>query len=361
MGLKYPRDLEAWRRWQASARPPLNRLKGAWSDRSTKRDAQMPVAQPGFSLYVHEETSSRGEMPSVVSIMEVFSPTAWAAQRSWASQLDAGVIGIAAPCGAREDFDVSMREIPLTPQSLSTTPELANVKVVIGPGHYMDIGAALYRWTRTTGRRFVVIQHGLITAFNPPLPRGAHLLAWSEADAAYWISGRNDITYDVVGSQLLWDAGQQTRAGEDLGAPLTYLGQLHGAELPQLRNFASALRFCRRTGAHYRPHPGEKDLGSRLLHKVMARSGVTFADTSIPLAELRGPIVSAFSTGVLEAAAKGLPAYVHFDNPPEWLSEFWGRYGMSRYETGAPTPAPPAPHMNPAQAVAAYVRKAIEA
>ena len=35
----------------------------------------------------------------------------------------------------------------------------------------------------------MVVQHGILTPFMAPLPVGAHLLAWSEADAAFWASG----------------------------------------------------------------------------------------------------------------------------------------------------------------------------
>jgi hypothetical protein len=62
-------------------------------------------------------------------------------------------------------------------------------------------------------------------------------------------------------------------------------------------------------------------------------------------------VVSVFSTGVLEAAARGMPAWVEFPKPPSWLQEFWERYGMSRY--GAePTPAPSRPAVEPASAIA---------
>lgn len=37
------------------------------------------------------------------------------------------------------------------------------------------------------------------------------------------------------------------------------------------------------------------------------------------------------SHGVLEAAARGLPAWVDYPDPPEWLEEFWARYGLQRW------------------------------
>ena len=58
-----------------------------------------------------------------------------------------------------------------------------------------------------------------------------------------------------------------------------------------------------------------------------------------------------FSTGVLEAAARGLPAWVDFPDPPAWLREFWDRYGMREYG-GEPSDPPPRPAVEPAAAIA---------
>ena len=71
----------------------------------------------------------------------------------------------------------------------------------------------------------------------------------------------------------------------------------------------------------------------------------------MPLADLAAPVVSVFSTGVLEAAARGLPAWVDFPDPPAWLREFWDRYDMRPYG-GDPTPAPARPDEEPAVAIA---------
>ena len=65
-------------------------------------------------------------------------------------------------------------------------------------------------------------------------------------------------------------------------------------------------------------------------------------------------MVSVFSTGILEAAARGVPAWAAYDRPPAWLAEFWERYAMSRYGSD-PTPAPAPPEREPAAAVAAAI------
>ena len=92
----------------------------------------------------------------------------------------------------------------------------------------------------------------------------------------------------------------------------------------------SVTDFWRRTGAIYRPHPREEDRLSRAQHALWRRMGMKF-DTSSSLSTLARPVVSAFSTGVLEAAARGVPAWVYHLDPPRWLEEVWDRYGMRRW------------------------------
>ena len=137
---------------------------------------------------------------------------------------------------------------------------------------------------------------------------------------------------------------------DPLGTP-TYLGQLHGAELPRRELAAAAEAFCRTTGATYRPHPSERDRASRRQHALWERAGIHVDHAGGPLAEVGTPVVSVFSTGVLEAAARGIPAWVDFPRPPIWLAEFWTRYRMSQWG-GAPTPSPVLAGDPPARLVA---------
>ena len=67
--------------------------------------------------------------------------------------------------------------------------------------------------------------------------------------------------------------------------------------------------------------------------------------------ETRSPVVSVFSTGVLEAAARGLAAWVHTPGAPDWLSALHARYSMSPWGA-SPTPPPPATGQEPARTVA---------
>jgi hypothetical protein len=189
----------------------------------------------------------------------------------------------------------------------------------------------------------------------PPLPEGAVLLAWTEQDADFWRSGRRDVTSHVVGSQLLWEAALGAAGDADVpldpAGPPTYLGQLHGAELPRRDLAAAAAAFCRTTGATYRPHPSERDRRSRRQHAAWEAEGILIDRSGTPLTRIGRPVVSVFSTGVLEAAARGLPAWVDYPAPPAWLAEFWERYGMGRWGQDA-TRAPTLPGTPPARLVA---------
>ena len=81
------------------------------------------------------------------------------------------------------------------------------------------------------------------------------------------------------------------------------------------------------------------------------RAGIAVDRSGTPLVDLVAPMVSVFSTGVLEAAAQGRDAWVDFPRPPAWLGEFWERYGMHRLGSD-PTPAPARFEDEPARRIA---------
>ena len=142
----------------------------------------------------------------------------------------------------------------------------------------------------------------------------------------------------MVGSQLLWAAGglvtgarapSSTTGGD--AAPLTYLGQGHAAEISRARLARAALTHLPRARRDLPPPP----LGAR--RRPRARSwrpthapGSPSTPAACRSSTSRRPIVSVFSTGVLEAAARGRDAWVDFPRPPAWLGEFWERYAMHR-------------------------------
>jgi hypothetical protein len=241
---------------------------------------------------------------------------------------------------------------PLSPAADAVPEQLASVSVVVAAGHYLPLGAVAHAWSRRLGARFVAVQHGLLTPHAPPLAPDSTLLAWTDADGDFWRSGRDDVQTQAVGSQLLWEAGREQRQVSDERP--TFLGQLHSAEMGRREMARFTGRFCRTEGARYRPHPGERDRLSRWQHARWRRQGIEIDDGSVPLRDLPTPVVSVFSTGILEAAARGVPAWAAYDRPPAWLEEFWDRYAMSRYGA-APTPAPSSPQREPAVAVAAAI------
>ncbi|WP_052206888.1 hypothetical protein [Sinomonas humi] len=230
---------------------------------------------------------------------------------------------------------------------------LGALRAVVTIGHFLPVGALVNRWARAAGAARLVVQHGLLTPHAPPLPPESHFLAFSDEDGEFAAAQRDDVVCSSIGSQLLWAARNEQSVPSRGGRPL-YLGQLHGAELPRGTKGRVTADFCRATGAIYRPHPAETDIASRLQHALWERLGIEFDRSGRPLRELERPVVSAFSTGVLEAAARGVPAWVVFPEAPRWLLEFWDRYSMRRWG-GPPTPPPVRPAREPAAAVADHV------
>lgn len=335
MGLRIPSDLEEWHRWQRRrhlARQVKHRLVGA-------RNADEPWAtvihgSPDADIVVLVDATHASMANAVLAPLRLLPPERVITVLGPGVRLDAS--------GARQVVRVNDIGTHLHP---ATT--------VLGCGEYTGIGAAAWRWARATGARTFVSQHGALTPHAPPLPSGSTLLAWTEADAQFWASGRSDVDEVRVGSQLLWAAGSgpDTAGAYADDRPVTYLGQGHAAEIPRARMLEAAFRFCRAHDATYRPHPSEKDKLSLVAHSGLRRAGVRFDTAGAPLATWNSPVVSVFSTGILEMAARGVDGWVEFPRPPAWLGEFWERYGMSRFG-GPPTPAPERAPVEPAREIA---------
>ena len=361
-GLRHPEDLQAWRRWQRRRRA-LPEAKARIMSRLRPQAAEGPGRTV---LHV------RGERPLLLAALEGTTPTKVAAVLTPLKRLDGEDLAVLAPedvTGMLPGEGWRSVELPAEPQALER-PELAEVRDVLGVGHYLRQGEIAQEWIAARNGRFWVVQHGLLVPMAPPLPPNARLLAFTEQDGAFWRSGRRDVEVHAVGSQLLWEAArlaeedraqarqdpaaQSDAAQENDDAPV-YLGQLHGAELNRLMLAWSSFRFCRRHGAEYRPHPGERDLLSRVIHRIWKACGIRFASTEIPLAQLERPVVSAFSTGLLEAAARGQRAWAYHTAPPQWLREFWGRYNLREWGM-QPSAAPEIPDTEPAQQIARILR-----
>lgn len=336
--LLFPRDLAAWARWEASHHR-LRRAKAALVE--TLRTAA------GRRRPSNEVISTYGGAPRVLVVVDAPTASQRAALLAPVEQLlsQGRDIAVLSPRevvellpGEAEGWDT----VALTARAVAE--RLQSVDTVLAVGHYLSLGAGAYRWAARRGARFCVVQHGLLTPFMAPLPPGAHLLAWSEEDAAFWASGRRDVTHEVVGGQLLWRAAQEPALSVSPDARPTFVGQLHGVELGRSYMTRVSHDFCVRTGALYRPHPSERDRLSRLTHAVWEREGIEIDRSATPLFQTGQPVVSVFSTGVLEAAARGIPAWVctaedleirrqmiHVIRSPSWLSAFHARYSMGKW------------------------------
>ena len=363
--LKYPLDLDAWQAWQRRqkklkwAKYKLNSLLASARSRTV---AEEPVR--GL-LY------TRGTKPQVLIVMDSFSPTNRNAILEPLKHLDTVDVALWVPEDASEYLDGQYASERYSRKDWSEQEIsgdelmrlLPDIRIVLSAAQFLGRGAAAYEYARAIGAEYWMVQHGLLVPQAPPLPVGCTLLAFSEADAEFWASGRRDVTTHAVGSQLLYLAAQKAAGAEvqkqnDL-EPI-FLGQMHGAELPRASFAYASHSFLKKFGGTYRPHPSEKDKLSVLTHKLWEKEGIRIDRSGTPLNEVPNPVVSIFSTGVLEAAIRGIPAWVYHPEPPAWLVEFWDRYGMNQWGQ-EPTPAPVQPKKEPAQRIAELMIETLEA
>ena len=363
--LKYPLDLDAWQAWQRRqkklkwAKYKLNTLLDSARSRTV---AEEPVR--GL-LY------TRGAKPQVLIVMDSFSPTNRNAILEPLKHLGAVDVALWVPEDASEYLDGQYASERYSRKDWSEQEIsgdelmrlLPDVRIVLSAAQFLGRGAVAYEFSRAIGAEYWMVQHGLLVPQAPPLPVGCTLLAFSEADAQFWASGRRDVTTHAVGSQLLYLAAQKAAGAEEQKQndlePI-FLGQMHGAELPRASFAFAAHSFLKKYGGIYRPHPSEKDKLSVLTHKLWEKEGVRIDRSGTPLNEVPNPVVSIFSTGVLEAAIRGIPAWVYHPAPPAWLVEFWDRYGMNRWGS-EPTPAPVQPEKEPARRIAELIIETLEA
>ena len=363
--LKYPLDLDAWQAWQRRqkklkwAKYKLNSLLASARSRTV---AEEPV---------HGLLYTRGTKPQVLIVMDSFSPTNRNAILEPLKHLDAVDVALWVPEDASEYLDGQYASERYSRKDWSEQEIsgdelmrlLPDIRIVLSAAQFLGRGAAAYEYARAIGAEYWMVQHGLLVPQAPPLPVGCTLLAFSEADAEFWASGRRDVTTHAVGSQLLYLAAQKAAGAEvqkqnDL-EPI-FLGQMHGAELPRASFAYASHSFLKKFGGTYRPHPSEKDKLSVLTHKLWEKEGIRIDRSGTPLNEVPNPVVSIFSTGVLEAAIRGIPAWVYHPAPPAWLVEFWDRYGMNQWGQEA-TPAPVQPKKEPAQRIAELMIETLEA
>lgn len=363
--LKYPLDLDAWQAWQRRQKKlkwAKYKLKALLDSARSRTIAEEPV---------HGLLYTRGTKPQVLIVMDSFSPTNRNAILEPLKHLDAVDVALWVPEDASEYLDGQYASEHYsrkdwTEQEISGDELmrlLPDIRIVLSAAQFLSRGAVAYEFSRAIGAEYWMVQHGLLVPQAPPLPVGCTLLAFSEADAEFWASGRRDVTTHAVGSQLLYLAAQKAAGAEaqkqnDL-EPI-FLGQMHGAELPRASFAYASHSFLKKFGGTYRPHPSEKDKLSVLTHKLWEKEGIRIDRSGTPLNEVPNPVVSIFSTGVLEAAIRGIPAWVYHPAPPAWLVEFWDRYGMNRWGS-EPTPAPVQPEKEPARRIAELMIETLEA
>ncbi|MCV7706139.1 RNA-binding protein [Micrococcus luteus] len=392
-------DLPAWQRWQRAQWPASRRAvdrarTAARAGRSLLRRGGAAAPEAGLTLLLPP-----GDLHSLVAL-ESAGPTQWAALAAPVLALAEGRSrlpavfepGSAAELAARRmlrdgtawllpaavadavrdrlPWGAALTPVPAVDAALAE--RLAGLRRVLVAGEYLPAGRAAVRWARERGARVGVVQHGLLAVSTPPVPRDVTLYAFTARDAGWWTQGRADVRAVAVGSALLEDARRAAPSAPPAGSPPAaapgpgvFLGQLHGAELPRADFARAAQEYIRATGAVYRPHPAEQDRLSRAQHARWEAAGITVDRSGAPLTETFGPVAAVFSTGILEAAQAGRPAWGVHPDPPAWLTEFWDRYGIVRWTPGAgadsapPAPTPPlaSPTADPAAAIAEHVWK----
>ena len=342
-GLTHPRDLEAWHRWHHGAQPLTRRVRRTLD---VLRDIARPDGRAGEVVLTRGGPRCR-----VLVLVEARTPSQLHALVAPLRDLPLDDVVVVSPVPVRDALPPWLWQESRT-LAHEEVPELASgAEVVLSTGHFLGLGR-LGRDAVTDPARFVTVQHGLLTPHAPPLAEGTTLLAWSDADAEFWRSGRDDVTTQVVGSQLLWEAGLDRLAAA---------GRRTRARSSSASSTASSSRassvtrggrsFCRAEGAVYRPHPAETRPGHARPHERWQPRASPSTGRARPLRELGAPVVSVFSTGVARGRCRGAAGVGRLPRRPAVAREFWDRYDMRPLGRRPDGTAPHAP-MEPSRAVA---------
>ncbi|HJC70363.1 MAG TPA: hypothetical protein H9932_11925 [Candidatus Brachybacterium intestinipullorum] len=345
MALIHPHSLERWQEWRDTRRPAAA-LRGAAS-RLLRRPDPAQAAAPGFTLHTREGTGTS----RVLLGIDAAGPTGQESLLAVLPYLH-GTVEVLTPA----DLDLSLPGDADWTHHPVIEPRAAlagrGITAVLTTGWEHPVGREVHAWAMHADVPNAVLQDGTVTPFSAPLPPRTTLLAWTEADGEFRRSGRREIEVRAVGSQRLWEAshGDPVEDVDPEATPL-FLGELAAVELPRRLAASAAHSFCRSTGARYQPGPADGDRLSRATHSLLRRRGITVQDPPLAPSEFRGPVVSIMSADLLEAAVRGLPAWVHCPHAPDWLHEYWERYGLRPH--GAPaTAAPPIGADEPARLIA---------
>lgn len=226
------------------------------------------------------------------------------------------------------------------------------VTAVLTLGRHQAVGDALHAWARTRDIPSMVLQDDVLTPLSASPPPDTTVLAWTAEDGDELRRGRDDVEVRVVGSQRLWQAAHGApRPVASLEETPVVLGQLAVPELPRRVTLAAARAAATGSGALYRPGLGETDRLSVAVHAALEKRGVELQDPETRIAEQRRGVVTVLSADVLEAAVRGLPAWVHAPHAPRWIRERWEHYGMQQIGSD-PTSAPDFAPDEPARLIA---------
>lgn len=330
-------NLEDWRLWQQAQQPWLRRQ---WRQMKERRSVQQPL---GCSLARWNAGGSRSILVAIDGDRTSLNAAVIAPLEELITK-GAEVIVLGRP-----DW------LPRVPgrEDVAPSPDLIQslrqVAAVLSAGDHMPNGRVAAEVALAAECPHFIVQHGILTPFAPPPPSGAHLLTWSDQDLTFWRSGRRDVSGESTGSQLLWEAQQGTglrRQGRGSQEGVTFLGQLHGAELGRRFTRQTIASLLSTIDVEYRAHPGERDLLSRAQHELWRSQGIRVV-TDQGLSGINQPTLAHFSTGLLEAAASGIPSYGYCARPPVWLLSLWERYEIAAWKNGSESPTSIQPILEP--------------
>ena len=155
MTLVFTRDLDAWLSWQADQHR-LRSFKGKLV--STMR---APQAQ-WFLASNHAE-------PRVVVSMDTTNPTAVGSLIAPLTHVGDLPVAVVAPVPLEGIVaDLGLRVTPLNAGRVDGL--VAGASCVVTAGHYLPVGVATQRAAQRYGRPLLMVQHGALTPFAPPLP-----------------------------------------------------------------------------------------------------------------------------------------------------------------------------------------------
>ncbi|MGP5125950.1 hypothetical protein ACTXKL_05375 [Brachybacterium tyrofermentans] len=346
MALIHPRSLERWQEWRSTRR----RAPGVHEEgRRALRPLRPRTVPSGYVLHTRDgEAGATGRVLLGVDLPVGTTPEGLLAALPYMH----GPAMVLTRAGTDLDEVAGpewRHESVLDPTSAF---EGAGITSVITLGWHLGIGHLVHEWALGAGVPAAVVQDDVLTPYAAPLPPETTVLAWSEEDGDFHRAQRDDIDVRVVGSQRLWQAAHESAVDADsLEDQPVFLGQLGAIELPRRLPLATADSYCRSAGALYQPGVLETDRIARAAHALLHRRGIEFQSSGIEVRDQNRPLVSMLSADVLEAAVRGLPAWVHGPKLPAWVHEHWERYGM-RPTGGDPTPAPPLAADEPARLIA---------